>query len=52
MYITVYQQNPMINFKKKGIESTKIPNLKRSENPIKMHEFMHENMKIKVKGRV
>ena len=48
MYITVYQQNPMINFRKKNIESTKIPNLKRSENSLKMHEIM----KIRTKGGV
>ena len=50
MYITEYQQNTMINFKekKKNIESTKTPNLKRSENSIKMHEIM----KIRTKGGV
>ena len=42
----------MINFRKKRIDSTKIPILKSSENPTKMHEFMHENMKINAKGRV
>ena len=55
MYITVYQQKPMINFirkKKKHWINKKPPNLKRSENSIKMHEFMHEIMKIKTKGRV
>ena len=35
----------MINFRKKKLDSTKIPILKRSENSNKMHEFMHENMK-------
>ena len=34
------------------IDSTKIPILKSSENSLKMHEFMHEIMKIKTKGRV
>ena len=38
--------------KKKRIDSTKIPILKSSENSLKMHEFMHEIMKIKTKGRV
>ena len=52
MYIIVYQQNPMINFRKKSIESIKIPNLKRSENSLKMHEIKHENMKIRTKGGV
>ena len=32
-------------FQKKRIDSTKIPNMKSSENPIKMHEFMHEIIK-------
>ena len=41
----------MINFKKKRIDSTKIPILKSSENPTKMHEFMHENIKKKCKGK-
>ena len=39
-------------FQKKSIDSTKIPNVKSSENPIKMHEIMHEIMKIKAKGGV
>ena len=38
-------------FQKKRIDSTKTPNLKSSENPIKMHEFMHEIMKIKAKEK-
>ena len=42
---------PNDQFQKKRIESTKIPILKSSENPTKMHEFMHENMKINAKGR-
>ena len=43
---------PNDQFQKKRIDSTKIPILKSSENPTKMHEFMHENMKINAKGRV
>ena len=43
---------PNDQFQKKRIDSTKIPNLKSSENPLKMHEFMHEIMKIKAKERV
>ena len=43
---------PNDQFQKKGIDSTKTPNLKSSENPIKMHEFMHEIMKIKAKERI
>ena len=39
-------------FQKRKLESSKTPNLNRSENPNKMHEFMHENMKINAKGRV
>ena len=45
MFITLLKQNPMINFRKNGFESSKNPNLKSSENPNEMHEFMHENMK-------
>ena len=43
---------PNDQFQKKRIDSTKTPNLKSFENPIKMHEFMHEIMKIKAKERV
>ena len=43
---------PNDQFQKKRIDSTKIPNMKSSENTIKMHEFMHEIMKIKTKGGV
>ena len=43
---------PNDQFQKKRIDSTKIPNVKSSENPIKMHEIMHEIMKIKAKGGV
>ena len=43
---------PGDQFQKKRIDSTKIPILKSSENPTKMHEFMHENMKINEKERV
>ena len=43
---------PNDEFQKKRIDSTKIPKLKSSKNPIKMHEFMHEIMKIKVKERI
>ena len=43
---------PNDQLQKKGIDSTKTPNLKSFENPIKMHEFMHEIMKIKAKERV
>ena len=43
---------PNDQFQKKMIDSTKIPNVKSSKNPIKMHEFMHEIMKIKAKGGV
>ena len=39
-------------FRKKRIDSKKIPNVKSSENPIKMHEIMHEIMKIKAKEGV
>ena len=39
-------------FQKKRIDSTKIPILKSFENSLKTHEFMHEIMKIKTKGRV
>ena len=43
---------PNDQFQKKRIDSTKIPNMKSSKNPIKMHHFMHEIMKIKAKGGV
>ena len=43
---------PNNQFQKKRIDSTKIPIVKCSENPIKMHEFMHENMKINSKEMV
>ena len=43
---------PNDQFQKKRSDSTKIPNLKSFENPIKMHESMHEIMKIKTKGGV
>ena len=43
---------PNDQFQKKRIDSIKIPILKSSENPTKMHEFMHENMKINEKERV
>ena len=39
-------------FQKKRIDSTKIPILKGSENSFKMHEIMHEIMKIRTKGGV
>ena len=45
-------QKPNDQFHKIKLESSKTPNLNRSENPNKMHEFMHENMKINAKGRV
>ena len=43
---------PNDQFQKKRIDSTKIPNLKSFENPIRMHEIMYEIMKIKAKERV
>ena len=43
---------PNDQFQKKRIDSTKIPNVKSFENPIKMHEIMHEIMKIKTKEGV
>ena len=43
---------PNDQFQKNNIESIKIPRLKRSENFPKMHEIMHENMKIRTKGGV
>ena len=43
---------PNDQFQKRMLESSKTQILKRSENPNKMHEFMHENMKINSKGRV
>ena len=43
---------PNDQFQKNNIESTKTSNLKRSENSIKMHERMHEIMKIRTKGGV
>ena len=43
---------PNDKFQKNNIESTKTPNLKSSENFPKMHEIMHENMKIRTKGGV
>ena len=43
---------PNDQFQKNNIESTQIPRLKRSENFPKMHEIMHENMKIRTKGGV
>ena len=42
---------PNDQFQKKRIDSTKIPILKSSENPTKMQEFLHENMKINAKGK-
>ena len=50
-YINI-EAKPNDQFQKKRIDSTKIPNLKSSENPLKMHKFMHEIMKIKAKERV
>ena len=50
-YINI-EAKPNDQFQKKRIDSTKIPILKSSENSLKMHEFMHEIMKIKTKGRV
>ena len=43
---------PNDEFQKNNVKSTKIPSLKRSENSIKMHEIMHEIMKIRTKGGV
>ena len=43
---------PNDQFQKNNIESTKTSNLKRFENSIKMHEKMHEIMKIRTKGGV
>ena len=43
---------PNDQFLKNNIETIKIPCLKRSENFPKMHEIMHENMKIRTKGGV
>ena len=56
-YSTYHEYNnigtkPNDQFQKKRIDSTKIPILKSSENPTKMHKFMQENMKINAKGRV
>ena len=50
-YINI-EAKPNDQFQKKRIDSTKIQNLKSSKNSLKMHEFMHEIMKIKTKGRV
>ena len=52
MNISNIEAKPKDQFQKKRIDSTKIPNLKSSENSLKMHEFMHEIMKIKTKGGV
>ena len=43
---------PNDQFQKNNIKSTKIPRLKRPENFPKIHEIMHENMKIRTKGGV
>ena len=43
---------PNDEFQKNNVKSTKIPSLKRSENSIKMHEIMHEIMKIRKIGGV
>ena len=50
-YINI-EAKPNDQFQKKRIDSKKIPILKSSKNSFKMHEFMHEIMKIKTKGRV
>ena len=50
-YINI-EAKPNDQFQKKRIDSTKITILKSSKNSLKMHEFMHEIMKIKTKGRV
>ena len=50
-YINV-EAKPNDQFQKKRIDSTKIPILKGSENSFKMHEIMHEIMKIRTKGGV
>ena len=50
-YINI-EAKPNDQFQKKRIDSTKIPNFKSFENSLKMHEFMHEIMKIKTKGGV
>ena len=50
-YINI-EAKPNDQFPKKRIDSTKIPNLKSSENPIRMHEIMYEIMKIKAKEKV
>ena len=51
MYISKATK-PNDQFQKNSIESTKIPRLKKSENFPKVHEIMHENMKIRTKGGV
>ena len=43
---------PNDQFQKNIILSTKTSNLKKSENSIKMHEIMHEIMKIRTKGGI
>ena len=50
-YINV-EAKPNDQFQKKRIDPTKIPILKGSENSFKMHEIMHEIMKIRTKGGV
>ena len=50
-YINI-EAKPNDQFQKKIIDSTKIPILKDFENSLKMHEIMHENMKIRTKGGV
>ena len=48
----IIETKPNDQFQKRRLESSKAPNLNRFENPNKMHEFIHENMKINAKGRV
>ena len=50
-YINI-EEKPNDQFQKKRIDSTKIPILKSFENSLKMHEIMHEIMKIRIKGGV
>ena len=48
----ILERKPIDQFHKKWLESSKTPNLNSSKNLNKMHDFMHENMKINAKGRV
>ena len=49
MNITIYQQNPMINFRKIALNQQKSQDWRSPKIPFKCMKKMHENMKIRTK---